>query len=165
MLKKGIISNTEYLMGEVSKELYEMYVAGVSILEGVKVHPLSQLKEYEEKAKGATGGELKTINTQIGKLKKVIKKGGYDEKQEFVEGVEALEVGAKTQKAEILKHLKEKGSITSFEAFANYGVTRLAAIIHVLRTKQGLNIQTSKQRGKNRYNNPTIYAKYTLLED
>lgn len=161
MLKAGLITETEILMSEVNKGLYDMFVAGVKLLEDVEREPVAQLKAYELKA--AKGG--RKFSVQIKKLKRVIEKGGYGQQDQFIKGVEARPTGAKTQKGEVLLHLQTKGSITSFEAFANYGVTRLAAIIHELRTKQGLNIETIKKKTLNRYNNITNYAKYKLLED
>lgn len=40
-----------------------------------------------------------------------------------------------TQTELILRHLKEYRSITSFEAFTEYGVTRLSAVIFELRRR------------------------------
>lgn len=64
-----------------------------------------------------------------------------------------------TQKAEVLKHFIEKGSLTSMEAFKKYGATRLASIVHDLR-KQGHDIETITMEGSTRYGGYTQYAKY-----
>ena len=61
----------------------------------------------------------------------------------------------------VLGHLKEKGHITSLEAFREYGLTRLSAIIFNLR-KDGYNITSDKVGRKNRYGKMVYFAKYTL---
>ena len=65
----------------------------------------------------------------------------------------------KTQRSEILRHLKEKGTLTSTEAIELYGATRLAAHIYALR-KSGHDIETRDCLGKNRYDETCRYAKY-----
>ena len=65
----------------------------------------------------------------------------------------------KSQTSEIVKHLKEKGTITSMEAFKLYGATRLGSIIHDLR-KRGYEIETVMMEGTTRYGTATQYAKY-----
>jgi hypothetical protein len=50
---------------------------------------------------------------------------------------------AKQQRAVVLEHLKQWGSITSFEAIERYNITRLAARVHDLR-KLGHTIETHK---------------------
>ena len=52
--------------------------------------------------------------------------------------------------------------MTPMKAF-NYGITRLAAIIHVLRHDEGLNIITNKCHTTNRYGHTTQYAEYVLV--
>ena len=65
------------------------------------------------------------------------------------------------QCARILRHLWDFGSITSAEAMEQYGIARLASRINDLR-KDGVLIKTEFVRGKNRYDEPTRYAKYSL---
>lgn len=67
-----------------------------------------------------------------------------------------------SQTSAILKHLKEKGSITSMEAFNLYGCTRLSAKIFDLR-KDGYIINSEKETVLNRYGNTCVYARYVLL--
>jgi len=69
-----------------------------------------------------------------------------------------------TQEKAILQHLKQFGSITSWEAIQEYGATRLSAIILNLR-KQGYKIETHEMQSKNRFGNFVNYAKYVLMED
>ena len=64
----------------------------------------------------------------------------------------------------ILNHLKDYGSITSLDAFRDYGNTRLSATIFLLR-KDGWNIKSEKVAFKNRYGKVVSFAKYILLED
>lgn len=65
----------------------------------------------------------------------------------------------KTKTSEVLRHLQEKGSITSLEAIELYGATRLSAIIFNLR-KSGHIIDTDDIHTLDRFNNPVTYAKY-----
>ena len=67
----------------------------------------------------------------------------------------------KGQKIRILTYLKDRGSITSMEAFQMFGITRLAAQIKVLRNL-GYDIVTLMMEGQNRYGETTRYAKYVL---
>jgi len=62
---------------------------------------------------------------------------------------------------EVLYHLSKK-SITSLEAIKNYGVTRLAAIIYLLR-KRGYNIVTQEFKMTTRYNRKTTLARYVYI--
>lgn len=64
-----------------------------------------------------------------------------------------------TQKAMILKHLQQFGSITSWEAIEFYGVTRLSAIIHLLR-REGHKITSRNEKGRNRYSHPVKFTNY-----
>ena len=64
----------------------------------------------------------------------------------------------------ILRHLKDYGSITSLEAFKDYGNTRLSATIFLLR-KDGYKISSEKVAFRNRYGKIVYFAKYILLED
>lgn len=63
-----------------------------------------------------------------------------------------------TQNEAILKHLKEKGSITPLEALELYGCFRLSARIHNLREKHNIKM-VLVENGKNKF------AKYVLRED
>lgn len=67
----------------------------------------------------------------------------------------------KSQISEVLRYLKENGSITSMLAIQLFGATRLSGIIYNLR-KEGYNIKTVKKPGINRYGNHNTYAEYVL---
>ena len=63
----------------------------------------------------------------------------------------------------VLKHLQDHRSITSLEAFRDYGITRLSAIIYLLR-KDGWSIFSESVGCKNRYGKTVYFAKYVLEE-
>lgn len=64
------------------------------------------------------------------------------------------------QKQEVLRHIKRYGSITSMEAFEKYGITRLSAIIYILRREYA--IVTIMRTSVNRYGNEVNFAEYRL---
>lgn len=64
------------------------------------------------------------------------------------------------QKQEVLRHIKRYGSITSMEAFEKYGITRLSAIIYILRREY--EIVTIMRTSINRYGNEVNYAEYRM---
>ena len=65
------------------------------------------------------------------------------------------------QRNAIITHLKSGKTITSKEAFEQYGITRLSAIIHDLKN-MGYSIHTIMVDGKTRFGDSTKYAKYIL---
>lgn len=67
-----------------------------------------------------------------------------------------------TQEDRVLRHLKEFGSITTWEAIKEYGITRLSAKIFDLR-KQGEQIEKVTETGTNRFSEPTWWAKYIYV--
>ena len=68
-----------------------------------------------------------------------------------------------TQCEKILRHLEDYGHITSVEAMSEYGIMRLASRISDLKLK-GYPISVELVSGKNRYGEPTRFAKYKLEE-
>lgn len=64
-----------------------------------------------------------------------------------------------TQNDRILRHLKDYGYIEPMTAIQDYGITRLGARIWDLKDR-GYLIDTEMVRAKNRYGEPTHYAKY-----
>lgn len=69
-----------------------------------------------------------------------------------------------SQKQMVLDYIREFGSITPMDAFKDLGVTRLAAKIFELK-KDGHDIQTERERGKNRFGHATRYARYSFGRD
>ncbi len=65
----------------------------------------------------------------------------------------------KNKTSEVLRYLKEQGSITSIDAWELFGATRLSAIIFNLR-RRGHIIDTLSVAGKDRYGHAVNYAKY-----
>lgn len=67
-----------------------------------------------------------------------------------------------TQRDRVLQHIKENGSITSYEAFTAIGCTQLAARICEL---ENLGYLFEKERidTKNRYGDSTHFYKYRLV--
>ena len=85
------------------------------------------------------------------------------EKQFNLDGVQ-FNAGTKkrtTQYDRVLRHLTERGNITSLQAFREYGITRLSAIIFNLRA-DGYNIVSEFITRKNRYGDKVSFAKYIL---
>lgn len=67
---------------------------------------------------------------------------------------------------EILETTKGiKGGITSLGAFGEFGITRLSAIIHTLRHREGMNIVSVSEKITNRYGEKVIFKRYLLLEN
>ena len=71
--------------------------------------------------------------------------------------------GAKqmTQKEMILKYITDFGSITSFQAYADLGVTQLGARIKELKAK-GYEFKTVPEKNTNRYGKPIHYVRYFI---
>lgn len=69
-----------------------------------------------------------------------------------------------TQKEMILKYITDFGSITSYQAYADLGITQLATRVSELK-ENGYTFKTEQQRGKNRYGKPTHYVKYYLTNE
>jgi hypothetical protein len=68
-----------------------------------------------------------------------------------------------TQTQAVLEWLQSNASISSMEAIQNFGATRLSAIIFSLRQK-GYNIETVMVDGRDRFGNPTRFARYYLRD-
>lgn len=68
-----------------------------------------------------------------------------------------------TQKAKILRYLKEHGSITPVDALREFGCMRLAPRISDLK-EDGYKIQAVSESATNRYGDKVRYARYYLDE-
>lgn len=66
-----------------------------------------------------------------------------------------------TQEERVKEHLEKYNTITTFEAFRQYGITRLNNVIFLLRGK-GMDIESVFKTTKNRYGDKVSYAEYTL---
>lgn len=65
----------------------------------------------------------------------------------------------------VLEHLKERGSITSYDAIKLFGATRLSALIYNLRYKGGYDIITTFETAVTRYGRKTQIARYVLRDE
>lgn len=68
-----------------------------------------------------------------------------------------------TQREAILEYIKEFGSITPYQAFADLGITKLATRISEMR-KDGMKFKIETVGVKNRYGKTVSYAKYSFVE-
>lgn len=68
-----------------------------------------------------------------------------------------------SQKERIIKYIKKFGSITSKQAYDDLGVTQLGARIDQLK-KEGYQFKTEWEHKKNRFQEPTTYKRYFLVE-
>ena len=68
-----------------------------------------------------------------------------------------------SQKALILKYIADFGSITSYQAYIDLGITQLATRIKELK-ELGYVFGTSQQKKTNRYGNPVHFVEYYLIE-
>lgn len=75
-----------------------------------------------------------------------------------VETLKFANVGMKGKTAKVLSHLKEKGSISIWEAIELYGATRLSAIIFNLRKRY--DIESVSHEFTDRYGNTSTYVTY-----
>jgi len=66
-----------------------------------------------------------------------------------------------TKTKQVLEHLQNYGTITSWQAIQQYGATRLSDIVFKLR-KRGYDIETKTELTKDRNGNVCQYAKYIL---
>ena len=66
-----------------------------------------------------------------------------------------------TQRDRILRHLQDYGSITQMDAIRDYGIMRLASRVNDLR-RDSVPIVTEVVTGKNRYGEPTRWARYRM---
>ena len=70
----------------------------------------------------------------------------------------------KTQADRVLEYMQKFGSITTMQAFADLGVTRLSARIYELKHYQNIKIISERMTRKNRYGEICTYAKYSLVK-
>lgn len=66
-----------------------------------------------------------------------------------------------TQKERILKYMADFGSISTYDAFTDLGITRLASRIFDIE-KDGIIINRQVVKGKNRYGENVKYYRYSI---
>ena len=69
-----------------------------------------------------------------------------------------------TQSERIIQYINDFGSITTWEAFTELGITRLASRIHDL-TDEGYEFDRKVEKAKNRYGEHIHYTRYSLRKD
>lgn len=88
---------------------------------------------------------------------------GHVPRYRVLDGVYRSVEVSMTQAEEILKYMRDFGSITQMDAIRDLGCTRLSARISDLK-RRGYVIRTATETGKNRYGKETSYARYRLVE-
>lgn len=68
-----------------------------------------------------------------------------------------------TQRDRVLQYIKDFGSITSWQAYAELGCTQLATRIRELKDR-GFEFTKTRVNTKNRYGDKTHYDEYRLKE-
>ncbi len=68
-----------------------------------------------------------------------------------------------TQRDAILQYIKDFGSITPMQAFADLGITKLATRISEMR-KDGMKFKIETVKNRNRYGKTVQYARYSFCE-
>ena len=68
-----------------------------------------------------------------------------------------------SQKDRIINYIREFGSISSWEAYADLGITQLGARIDQLK-KEGYEFKTEWESCKNRFREKTDYKRYYLVD-
>lgn len=69
-----------------------------------------------------------------------------------------------SQKERILKYIKDFGSVSSYEAYRDLGITQLGARIWELK-QNGVEIRTRWKSSLNRYGDKVLYKEYYLEEE
>lgn len=67
------------------------------------------------------------------------------------------------QKDRVINYIREFGSISSFEAYADLGITQLGARIDQLK-KEGYEFKTEWESNTNRFGEKTEYKRYFLVD-
>ena len=62
-----------------------------------------------------------------------------------------------TQEEKVLRHIKKYGSISTYDAFKHYNITRLSAKIYNLIHNQGINIKSEYRTNKKTGCNYKVY--------
>ena len=65
------------------------------------------------------------------------------------------------QKEKVMRHLNNYGSITPLDAFRDYGIMRLAAVIFNLK-EDGKNIESEMISSSNRFGEKVNFSEYKL---
>ena len=69
----------------------------------------------------------------------------------------------KTQKERIIDYIIQFGSISSWEAYKDLGITQMGARIDQLK-RDGFHFETKWEQGINRYGEKTTFKRYYLVD-
>ena len=162
MYTKGLCTKDEYESGNVSMDRIEMFIKDIPLLEGDKTitGQIQYRSEIIDIARAEQNETVVSHNEKIlKKLYELREKASTGENDKVV--LKFHKTGARTQYDEVKRHLEENGSITSWDAFTEYGITRLSHIIYKLRHREGLGIGAHTVTRNNRYGNPVNFSVYT----
>lgn len=67
------------------------------------------------------------------------------------------------QTERILEYIRQYGSISTWEAFRDLGITRLASRIHDIEG-DGIHVHRQREAVKNRYGETTYITRYSIAE-
>lgn len=68
------------------------------------------------------------------------------------------------QRQLILNYIRDFGSITPMQAFADLGITKLSTRISEMK-RDGINIKVDSVQQKNRYGKTITFSKYSMVEE
>ena len=68
-----------------------------------------------------------------------------------------------TQRERIIKYIREFGSISSWEAYSDLGITQFATRVSELK-EQGYEFKTEWESKENRYGEPVTFKRYYLAD-
>lgn len=118
--------------------------------------------------------ETQKQETEVNVMDEVVKACNfYKNRKEIVGDIEAIIYALESSKTSwradmgkqqerVLKYMSDYGSISSLEAFRDLGVTRLSAVIFVLKRK-GIKIKSVMESCKNRYGETVSFARYSVV--
>lgn len=159
MVAKGLATAGE----DVSIERIEMFIKDIPLMEGREKTIAGQIEGRKvaiSLCRASNAMEMIPTHEKVLKKLEALEAVTVSVKEEKVQP-KMKNTGAKTQREEVRNHLTEFGNITSWEAFMDYGITRLSAIIHKLRHDEGMGIGSETITKKNRYGNLVNFSKYT----
>lgn len=165
MFSKGLITEEEMNLENVSEERIQMFIKGVELNDDFDKTIQGQLEGLNSELKQSlVDGNVdlfKSIKKKVQKLKDIELKLSSNKEVAVPVQKKLRLTAAKTQFEEVKLHLQEFGHITSLEAFSDYGIQRLSHLIYRLRKEEGWGIGTIHITKMNRYGNPVTFAKYT----
>lgn len=74
-------------------------------------------------------------------------------------------MGKVTQKDRIMDYLSKFGSITSWQAYEDLGITQLATRLKELHDQRGINFKKERIYKTNRFGQKCHYDKYMIAEE